>query len=176
MNYTLVPIEEEWLHTNAMKYWLTGARRWPATYESYDSILPPTDTGAVCCVHYKVFQCELEAFSEHAEPEYREIIGSFKRILKLSWSQLIADEAFEWREIQSIPGLNSLRLTSASRAVCARNKDRLYFLVIDTPYSAESFERQEQWMNKMSKRAMSQEETGALANQRHNAENRGGSA
>lgn len=148
MSNTQVPIQEEWLHTNAMKFWLKGARRWPGTYESYDSISPPTDTGAVCCVYYKVFQCELEAFSDSAEAEYGEIIGAFKRILKLTWSQLIADETFEWRELQSLPGLNSLRLTKASRAVCTRNKDRLYFLVIDTPYSADSFERQEQWIKK----------------------------
>lgn len=163
---TTMPVrhDEEWLHTNIMKFWIKGALKWPNTYETcYDSIPPPTDTGAVCSVYYKVLQSELHALCKYAEPEFRKIINSFERISKLTWSQLVLDDALEWREIQSIPGLNSLRLTSVSRSVCKRNKDRLYFLVVDAPYSAERIASHERWMERMSKTNISHEVAKALS-------------
>jgi hypothetical protein len=62
--------------------------------------------------------------------ELRQVIKTLRKISRLSWQQVHADQGLKWEELKSAKGRFTIRVTRQCRAVVSRDGDFMCFLAL----------------------------------------------
>jgi hypothetical protein len=62
--------------------------------------------------------------------ELRQTIKTLRRVSRLSWQQVYADQGLKWEELKSAKGRFTIRVTRQCRAVVSREGEFMRFLAL----------------------------------------------